>query len=261
MSDKPKKKVKKEPDHETKFKLIFSALFSRKMTYALFGMYDDRDTIMFTNISMDEAIIYEPKAAQYIHRVTLKDKTYVEWLYNLFPVLCEFPCIIDVNKLLLVLNKTGKDYHGVVLAREDSTIVVSGKDAMEVCGTVLDEHVASMYHAISKGARLHDEWFETTELATDGSLFKDSLVTVVMSLDDQEMYKVFGAQGLDMISVREYCKKVDTPCSVKLLTQVNGKAVRVKYVYNSEHIYVESVCPAMLWFPRHIKNIMKKKEM
>ena len=58
-----------DKDYDANLKLLFSSLFARKMPYVIFAHANEDDAMIFTNISLDDIMLYEPSTDQYIHTV------------------------------------------------------------------------------------------------------------------------------------------------------------------------------------------------
>jgi hypothetical protein len=260
----------KEIQNLDKLKLIFSTLFARKMPYAIFGLSDSQEstTIIFTNISLDEAIIYEPTSEQYVHMVSLKDIEFVTWLYNSFPILKQHKCILDIKKFLSVMNKVKNE--NVVIELDGTSLVIIATKIKEVCGTIVDDSIVNTYKNIFDGYNKTLPWDEINKehlnLLTDTE-YKDDVNIMevlinrynIMINEESSLFRIYATQGKDLPSIKECTKKSKEPCFVKLLTQIGDKAIRVKYVFNSDFAYVESVCPSMFWFPKNICSIKEKE--
>lgn len=240
-------------DNLNKLKLIFSSLFSRKMPYIVFGHTDEDDTLLFTNIDLESALVSKFEADQYIHKTILKDKELLNWFYEIFPVLKKEKCILNVKTVLAVLNKQKNDLSNITLTEKENVLLLNDGICDTECGTIIDDIIVDMYIDIFKGIFPNKEWLLNKEM--EGDVLSDKFSMTEVVVDDSNdaynttlNYKVTVSPGNNIVATKEFSKKAKTPCCVKLLIQQHNKAIRVKYVYNSDLVYVESVCPMMLWF-------------
>lgn len=249
----------KETTNDEKLKLLFSSLFARKMNYAVFRK--GGGSILFTNISMDEALLYEPNVEQYIHSVTIKDEAFSEWLYNEFPLLKDSNCLLDVRAFMTGVNKIK---NGEIMLLEDSgTISLIGDEQQYECGTTVTDDTVNIYWSIFTGMNSGFEWKTFRQM--DPSEVTGNLTVMDVRLNDSDgmisnTFKVYMSQGNDLPHMGEFAKKYKEPIYLELVTCTNNKAIKVKYQMMSDFVDVESVCPAMYWFPNLIPTKPKNKE-
>lgn len=258
------KKAVKPKSNEDKFKLLFSSLFARKMNNAIFTKQQNdteiSNNIIFTNISMDEAIIYEPNTKQFIHTVKLKDMEFVKWFFESFPVLKEHNCFLDIRKFMSTYNKIKKDK--AQLVETDGVLFMTGDKLNVECGYLITDDTVALYDNILLGIDKHLDWAYLKDFQPD--VMKDNLQVMEVHVEeDSDMidkkFKLYLSQGEDLPHVQEFYKKYKEPIYLKLLTLINNKALRVKYEMLSDFVDVVSVCPAMFWFPRLITTLRDKE--
>lgn len=250
-------------DYDENLKLLFSSLFARKMPYVIFAHADEDDAMIFTNISLDDIMLYEPNTDKYIHTVLLKDRSFLDWIYETFPILKEHKCILDVRQFMTALNKSSDKYSSAKLELCDNSITITTTNGTIPCGSVIDDEIVTAYMKIFSGISSTGLWSESKKLSPS-EVGKDfSIIEVV--LDDSNvynkenlLYKTILEPGKNVPSVAEYCKKTKEPCFIKLMVNKQNSAIRVKYVCISDSIYVESICPAMFWFPSNIVELNKE---
>lgn len=253
--------------NKDKLKLIFSSLFARKMPYVIFNHTEDlKDTLLFTNIPIESAIMYEKDADHYIHLVILRDEEFLNWFYDAFKIFRTVQHILDARKFLAALNKEKHVYENVKVSVKNNEIILSGQTGTHVCGLIVDQDIVEAYTNMYRQASGVLEWKENKDL-TEEELSQAFTITDVEVCDDNiyntksiSKYRVALLPGSDTISTKEVAKITSAPCCVKLLTQLNNEALRVKYIYNSDIIYVESICPALLWFKRTTSPVNDRKD-
>jgi len=251
--------------YDKKLKLLFSSLFSRKMPYVVFTHKDIDDKLLFTNISINDIMVYEPNTDQYMHSVLLKDPLFMEWIYATFPLLKEYKCIIDIRTFMAALNKTKDAYNTATLSLGGSDICITTSTNSVVCGQILDDETIEAYLRVFNGIDNTGLWTETKNLEP-ADIGKDfNIIEVVIDNDtlynkENLLYRTILEPGKNVVSAAEFCKKSNEPCFIKLMTRAHRSAIRIKYVCISDSVYVESICPAMFWFPNKIVEFNKKEQ-
>lgn len=255
-------------------KLILSSLFARELPYLILDG-DKPNLMIFSNIVPDRVRFYQQDMDDFISVVKLSDGM-AEILYEVYPILRNTTCVLDLRKFNSATNKKMTQDKGVpaqVNVNQDNdqiTVdVVDDSDAEKLLGGNVDQpsitvvgnlvipDVFAQYEAIVDRFRTYtDEPPSEYPLTVPGACGSDKISTIKLDLGQDEAgcpvaLKLPIKDGRTLVSFREYLSKRNKPWVYTASVQYDKrrKACKVAYLYSDEYVNVMSVAPGTLWFP------------
>lgn len=234
-------------DNIKKTRILFSSLFSRKMPYAIFQK--NKKEIIFTNISVDDALIYEPNSTQYIHKVTVKDEEYMKWLTGLIKYSKDYDVILDTRMFMNIINKTKKG-NRIEFGTVCIDLVMYTDDVSVQCGRLLDKSVSSIYETIFHQLDKYGQW-EIVKDLTEKQYHPKEFNMVEVQVGDL-IYKGIMELGKNVVSINELGRRMKDEYKLQLAIIKTNQSVFLKYIFENHVLYVESLCPALFYLKSYL---------
>lgn len=243
-----------------RIKLIFSSLFARNMSHAVFGIPELKDNqILFTNVSPDKIEIYESEPNYFFHLVTLKEDRFCNLLFNLYPVLKTHIVILNVREFMSCINKS-------INKLEQSKITLSGQDFIfsceelsTVCGLLTSEYIADHYYQIYQGGIPEGDEPYHTNLTVDQIDPKAITYLDICDKDTGSLQKIMKSrcmllQGKNLFSTKEYLVKSKELDNYKITLTAAGqsRALRVMVTLDCPSVSVISVQPGIRYYAHDV---------
>lgn len=255
--------VHTEKQFKDKFKLLFSSLFARRMQHVICGcpQFKDPYQLLFTNISIEEAEVYEPNVEQFIHMIVIKDEEFFNDLCEIFDIFKTAVFVLDTQKFLVAFNKTKSSLDNLKLKVDhDNNVVFEEHDKKTinstVCGRVISASLASDYFNIYVSGKIFIEnekcrWFEMA--IEEPSEFKIDKYTALdiksNTAPDTIITKAFLIDGMSTVSTKEFMKKTND-VNMSFICEQLPNAIKLNAFIDCPLVSVHSVQPAMLWWIR-----------
>lgn len=257
-------------------KLILSSLFARKQDFLVVDG-NVRNKLFFTNISSDRAIFYKPDIEDTLHEVKLSE-TVASSFYDIFPIFKDTICIIQLTKLLSRMNKrlavlkskpidlkvdtnTGNIVIECPPDKEDvDKAMFNGSDKPELVtvpvGHLITEDLFVKYEEIvARHMSFIKEPIERL-VSVSSAVGDDKFVLNNIELDNATyncpvFVNIPIADGVSVVSYKEYLSKKKLPWKYKALIMYNPKRSVAKIAYEHKDDMVDALCisPGTLWFP------------
>ena len=243
-----------------RIKLIFSSLFARNMSYAIFGIPGLQDNqILFTNVSPDQIEIYESEPNYFFHLVTLKEDHFCRLLFELYPVLKTHVVILYTREFMSCVNKSLKDL-------EQSKITLSGQDFIfscnafsNTCGLLTSEYTADHYYRIYQSGIPDGEEPYKTSLTVDQVDAKTITYIDICDRDTGSLHPIKKSrcmllQGKNLFSTKEYLVKSKELDNYKITLTAAGqsRALKVMITMECPSVSVISVQPGMRYYTHDV---------
>lgn len=257
-------------------KLILSSLFARKQDFLVVDG-NVRNKLFFTNITTDRAIFYKPDIEDTLHEVKLSE-TVAPSFYDIFPIFKDSICIVHLAKLLSRMNKrlaylksqpinlrvdadTGHIIIDCPPEKEDiEKAIFNGTDKPDmipvVVGHLITEDLFVKYEEIvARFMSFIKEPIERT-VSVSSAVGDDKFVLNNIELDNEAyncpvFVNIPIADGVSVVSYKEYLTKKKLPWKYKALIMYNPKRSVAKIAYEHKDDMVDALCisPGTLWFP------------
>ncbi|MDD3052580.1 MAG: hypothetical protein PHR06_15780, partial [Candidatus Cloacimonetes bacterium] len=119
------------------------------MNCAIIGCPDYADNVwLFTNIPVEEMVIYSPSSEYYMHKVEITDSDLYAEIITRFPILSSAIVFLDLNKFMSCYNKSEKTPEAMKLSIIEENIVFTCNELSVVCGSLLPEFTATLYSSL-----------------------------------------------------------------------------------------------------------------
>lgn len=239
-----------------KIKLYFSSLFSRKMPYLIIGApaLSSTNSLLYTNMTLEQAAVYEPSTDYFIHKVHIKDAEFNAALHSVFPVITNTVMFIDLPCFLGMLNKHPTlDMSTFVMSFYGDNITLSSTDAdtpeSVVCGTVLSETQANDFYLLYNMPQptqmdVKLNMLDYNDLTTE----KFSLLRIKNKAGGADFCFVY-LDGRTSVSSKEFIsKQIDNTYKWYGVFDPTSRAGNIVYKFESADVDVSSTQPAMIWY-------------
>lgn len=257
-------------------KLILSSLFARKQDYLVVDG-NIRNKLLFTNISPDRAIFYKPDIEDTLHEVKLSEAAASNF-YDIFPIFRSTICVVQLSKLLSRMNKRltvlkGRPIDLRVDTATGSIVIDCPPDKAEVNKAMFDGNESQELMTVPVGHLITEDLFVKYEeiIARHMSFIKEPIertVSVSSAVGDDKfvlnnieldnvtyncpvLVNIPIADGISVVSYKEYLSKKKLPWKYKALIMYNPKRSVAKIAYEHRDDMVDALCisPGTLWFP------------
>ena len=243
-----------------RIKLIFSSLFARNMSYAIFGIPGLQDNqILFTNVSPDQIEIYESEPNYFFHLVTLKEDRFCRLLFELYPVLKTHVVILYTREFMSCVNKSLKDLEQSKITLSGQDFIFSCNEFSNACGLLTSEYTADHYYRIYQSGIPDGEEPYKTSLTVDQVDAKTITYIDICDRDTGSLHPIKKSrcmllQGKNLFSTKEYLVKSKELDNYKITLTAAGqsRALRVMITMECPSVSVISVQPGMRYYTHDV---------
>ena len=236
-------------------KLIFSSLFGRQMPYAILGCPQLKDNeFIFTNVTIEEAEIYEANTEQYFHLVTFRNYPWLDVLFSQYPVLNNSVLFLDVRTFMSCLNKSVKTLHQSKLYLVGQELLFDSDDVLMPCGQLITSFLSEQYYAYHQ-AGIPKETHYTEKLKIENYLTEPVYFIPISGGDKKDnkslKSKTMMLPGKNTICFKEFIPKAK-PVHPELTLTCGGSkaALQTQLTFVSDEVDVISSHPNMRYYAR-----------
>lgn len=242
-------------------KLIFSSLFARNMSYAVFGIPDLPDNqILFTNVDPDQIAIYESDPNYFFHLVTLKDERFCKLLFEQYPVLLSHVVLLNVRAFMTCINKNIKEINESKISLSGQEFQFSCCNFSMPCGLLTSEFTANHYYTIYKEGIPEGEDLYKMELSIDQVDPKAISYIEVYNHNTDSLQQLLKTrcmmlQGKNLFSTKEYLVKAkEENYKITLTAGGTSKALKVMIEMECPSLSVVSVQPGIRYYAHPVES-------
>jgi hypothetical protein len=252
-------------------KLYLSSLSGRKLPYVIVGLMSDY--LIYTNVHPDEYKQFiKTSGNQAYHFVRLKDLTFLNTFYELYPELKGKPCIVCGTLLAQILTNNKTEVQWVkndetwssVLKRDEP---VPSADAPEVVVSKPTKltpviwfrniiQLDSLVEMLSYLQKCLSPTVNKVEIQPT-AIIKSEVNPITIaekpldSLGSLRFYIRYPlVEGYNTVSISEFHKRMQpVKTTMYIATWEHSQVLRTSIVYETESLVVWSYAPGVVWFP------------
>ncbi len=256
-----------------KLRNIFCRFFDRKMSYFVRDSREDRNTFLFTNVPFETILLYDDAPHYSYHKVVVHDEEFLDDFYEVFPMLKDTDCIIDIGEFTVGLtdkmvedptkqSEDGKpvlhpELETAVLSKEGESIhLYVGENVSRTIGTLLSPQDASAYWGYFKLGLLTDP--SPFICPTEGLDMSEKYSIWTVPVGEDRMTKIILQPGYNIPSVAKYQKASKDTGTITIRLGRDGLSYLVSYDYHGALLDATGTQHDQRWYMLHTQPINKE---